>query len=49
MLALLAAFTGFFVQRSTLPEPPGLPTLRQFQGAQGVEALAWLRLSLGES
>jgi aminoglycoside phosphotransferase (APT) family kinase protein len=33
----------------TLPEPRGLPTLREFQGAQGVEALAWLRRSLGES
>jgi hypothetical protein len=44
--AVLAALAGFFVQRSVLPPPPGLPTLRQFQRAQGVEALAWLRRRL---
>jgi len=49
VLPLIAAFAGFFVQRSTLPAPPGLATLREFQHAQGVEALAWLRRSLGES
>lgn len=49
VLSLIAAFAGFFVQRSTLPPPPGLATLREFQRAQGVEALAWLRRSLGES
>jgi len=49
VLPLIAAFAGFFVQRSTLPPPPGLATLREFQHAQGVEALAWLRRSLGES
>jgi aminoglycoside phosphotransferase (APT) family kinase protein len=43
---VLAAVAGFFVQRSLLPPPPGLPTLREFQRAQGVEALAWLRRSL---
>ena len=37
--AVLAALSGFFVQRSTLPPPPGLPTLREFQRAQGTEAL----------
>jgi aminoglycoside phosphotransferase (APT) family kinase protein len=46
---VLAGVAGFFVQRSTLPPPPGLPTLREFQRAQGIEALAWLRRSLGES
>jgi hypothetical protein len=40
---------GYFAERSTLPAPPGLPTLREFQHAQGVEALAWLRRSLTES
>jgi aminoglycoside phosphotransferase (APT) family kinase protein len=44
--AVLAALAGFFVQRSTLPPPPGLPTLREFQRAQGTEALAWLRRRL---
>jgi aminoglycoside phosphotransferase (APT) family kinase protein len=46
---VLAGLAGFFVQRSTLPAPRGLPTLREFQRAQGVEALAWLRRSLGAS
>jgi aminoglycoside phosphotransferase (APT) family kinase protein len=44
--AVLAALAGFFVQRSLLPPPPGLPTLREFQRAQGVEALAWLQRRL---
>jgi aminoglycoside phosphotransferase (APT) family kinase protein len=44
--AVLAAVTGFFVQRATLPPPPGLPTLRDFQYAQGIESLAWLRRRL---
>ena len=46
---LLAGLAGFFAYRSTLPPPPGLPTLREFQRGQGIEALAWLRRSLGES
>ena len=46
---LIAALAGFFVQRSALPPAPGLPTLREFQRAQGVETLAWLRRSLGGS
>ena len=44
--AVLAALAGFFVQRATMPPPPGLPTLREFQHAQGVESLAWLRRRL---
>ena len=44
--AMLAALAGFFVRWSTLPPPPGLPTLRDFQRTQGVEALAWLRRRL---
>jgi aminoglycoside phosphotransferase (APT) family kinase protein len=46
---VLAALAGFFLQRSTLPPQPGLSTLRDFQRGQGVQALAWLRRSLGES
>jgi aminoglycoside phosphotransferase (APT) family kinase protein len=49
VVPVLAALTGFFVQRATLPPMPGLPTLRAFQRAQGVEALAWLRRSLDGS
>jgi aminoglycoside phosphotransferase (APT) family kinase protein len=44
--AVLAALAGFFVHRSTMPPPPGLPTLREFQHAQGAESLAWLRRRL---
>jgi aminoglycoside phosphotransferase (APT) family kinase protein len=44
---VLAALAGFFLQRCTLPPPPGLSTLREFQRGQGIEALAWLRRSLG--
>jgi aminoglycoside phosphotransferase (APT) family kinase protein len=40
---VLAALTGYFVRQSRQPAPPGLPTLRAFQGAQGREALEWLR------
>jgi aminoglycoside phosphotransferase (APT) family kinase protein len=44
--AVLAALAGFFVYASAQQPPPGLPTLRDFQRAQGVEALAWLRRRL---
>ena len=42
--AVLAALTGFFVRQSRQPPPPGLPTLRGFQAAQGRTALAWLKV-----
>jgi hypothetical protein len=45
--ALLAAVSGFFVSHSLRPPPPGLPTLRPFQAAQGAVALAWLRRRTG--
>ncbi len=44
---LLAAVAGFFVERSFRPPPPGLPTIRPFQAAQGAVALAWLRRRTG--
>jgi hypothetical protein len=44
---LLAAVCGFFVERSLRPPPPGLPTIRPFQAAQGEVALAWLRRRTG--
>jgi len=40
---LVAAVCGFFISRSLLPPPPGLPTLRAFQVAQGKVALEWLQ------
>lgn len=45
--AVLAAITGYFIQRSLLPAPPGLPTLRAFQRDQGVPALQWLQRRSG--
>ncbi|MER6026794.1 phosphotransferase [Streptomyces sp. NPDC001851] len=44
--AALAALTGYFLRSSLNPPPPGLPTLRPFQRAQGDAALAWLRKRL---
>ena len=40
---VLAGLAGFFIYGATREPPPGLPTLRKFQLAQGIEALAWLR------
>ncbi|MFB4288619.1 phosphotransferase [Nonomuraea sp. ATR24] len=45
----VTALTGFFVRQSRQPAPPGLPTLRAFQRAQGVVALEWLRQRTGWS
>ncbi|QPP06480.1 phosphotransferase [Streptomyces bathyalis] len=43
---VLAALTGYFVQQSRLPAPPGLPTLRRVQRAHGEVATSWLRCRL---
>ncbi|MEU4326488.1 phosphotransferase family protein [Nonomuraea dietziae] len=47
--AVLAGLTGFFVWNGRQPDPPGLPTVRAFQRAQGVVALEWLRHRTGWS
>jgi hypothetical protein len=36
------------VERGRMPDPPGLPTVRAFQRAQGEVALGWLRTRLGD-
>jgi aminoglycoside phosphotransferase (APT) family kinase protein len=41
--AVVCALAGYFVVRSLEPPPPGLPTVRAFQAAQGRPAIAWLR------
>lgn len=46
--AVLTAVTGFFMYESMQPPPPGLPTLRAFQRAQGLAGLAWLRRRLSD-
>jgi aminoglycoside phosphotransferase len=47
LAVLVAAFGGFLVRHALRPSPPGLPTLRTFQGAQGAVAIAWLRRLTG--
>jgi serine/threonine protein kinase len=47
--AALASVAGFFTYRALLPPPPGLPTLRAFQAAQGDVARAWLARRIGLS
>lgn len=45
--AAVAGVTGIFVCSSLEPDPPGLPTLRRFQAAQGAEAIGWLKARTG--
>ena len=47
LAVLVAAFSGFLVTHSLRPSPPGLPTLRAFQAAQGAVASAWLQRLTG--
>lgn len=44
---VVAALAGFFRWKGSQPAPPGLPTLREFQRAQGLVALDWLRQRTG--
>jgi aminoglycoside phosphotransferase (APT) family kinase protein len=46
--ALVAAMAGFFAWQAMQPDPPGLPTLRAFQRAQGEVTMRWLRSRLGD-
>jgi aminoglycoside phosphotransferase (APT) family kinase protein len=43
---VLAAGAGYFVYSSLQPPPPNLARVREFQRAQGIAALAWLRRRL---
>ena len=45
--AVVAAVAGYLVRQGRLPSPPGLPTLRAFQRAQGEIVLDWLRARTG--
>lgn len=40
--ALACAVAGYLTERSLLPPPPGLPTVREFQAAQATVARQWL-------
>lgn len=44
--AVVTGIAGFFIHGATEDPPPGLPTLRPFQLAQGIEAVRWLRCLL---
>ncbi len=41
--SVLAGVTGYFVHAAVQPAPTNLPNLREFQLAQGVAAIDWLR------
>jgi hypothetical protein len=45
--AAIATMAGFFTHRALQPPPPGLPTVRRFQAAQGHIARTWLAERLG--
>jgi aminoglycoside phosphotransferase (APT) family kinase protein len=47
--AAIASVAGFFTYFALQPPPPGLPTLRAFQAAQGEVARRWLRERTGWS
>jgi hypothetical protein len=47
--AAIAAIAGYFTRQSLQPAPPGLPTVRAFQAAQGVVARDWLAQRTGWS
>jgi hypothetical protein len=45
--AAVASIAGFFTHRALQPPPPGLPTVRAFQAAQGAVARRWLEERTG--
>ena len=42
LAAVVCALAGYFTEQSLQPPPPGLPTVRQFQAAQGEVTRRWL-------
>lgn len=47
--AAICSIAGYFCIHSLDPPPPGIPTVRAFQAAQGVVTLRWLRERTGWS
>lgn len=46
LTTMLVALTGYFEYQGLQPDPPGMPTLRQFQRDQGVAGRTWLQTRL---
>ena len=46
LAAVASAAASYFIERSTHPPPPGLPTVRDFQRRQGQVLLDWLEPQL---
>ena len=47
--AVVVALAGYFTHKAVQPPPPGLPTVRAFQDAQGVVAREWAAQRTGLS
>ena len=47
--AAVVAIAGYFTHQAVQPPPPGLPTVRAFQDAQGVVAREWIAQRTGLS
>ena len=45
--AAVVALAGYFTHKAVQPPPPGLPTVRAFQGAQGFVARQWAAQRMG--
>jgi len=45
--AMVCGIAGYFTHRALQPPSPGLPTVRQFQAAQGAVARSWLARRTG--
>ena len=45
--AVVVSMAGYLTRQALQPPPPGLPTVRAFQGAQGVVARRWAAQRLG--
>ena len=47
--AVVVSIAGYFTRQALQPPPPGIPTVRAFQAAQGVVARRWAaeRMGLG--
>jgi len=45
--AVICTIAGYFVVHALDPAPPGIPTVRAFQAAQGRVAISWLRERFG--